>query len=129
MAPWWLHSGNDETSLEDEAPGAGDDAVATTAIPLAAEDFAQRSEAAEGDPADEDHDPEIDAGAEAPAPKRRRRRRRRKRRLAPQEPSVLDVTPAVARIWGRIQGEAERAGRTLPVVDSLIASTAFATVP
>ena len=38
---------------------------------------------------------------------------------------VLDVTPAVARIWGRIQGEAERAGRTLPVVDSLIASTAF----
>ena len=38
---------------------------------------------------------------------------------------VLDVTPAVARIWGRIQGEAERSGRTLPVVDSLIVSTAF----
>ncbi len=38
---------------------------------------------------------------------------------------VLDVTAAVARIWGRIQGEAERAGHTLPVVDSLIASTAF----
>ncbi len=38
---------------------------------------------------------------------------------------VLDVTPAVARIWGRIQGEAERSGRTLPVIDSLIVSTAF----
>ena len=38
---------------------------------------------------------------------------------------LLDVTPAVARIWGRIQGEAERFGRTLPAIDSLIASTAF----
>ncbi len=38
---------------------------------------------------------------------------------------VLDVTAAVARIWGRIQGEAERVGRTLPAVDSLIAAIAF----
>ncbi len=41
MAPWWLRSGNDETWLEDEAPGVGDDAVSTTAVPLAAEDYAQ----------------------------------------------------------------------------------------
>lgn len=38
---------------------------------------------------------------------------------------VLDVTPTVARIWGRLQGEAERRGYTLAVVDCLIASTAF----
>ncbi len=38
---------------------------------------------------------------------------------------ILDLTPAVARIWGQIQGEAEQAGHTLPVVDSLIASIAF----
>ncbi len=38
---------------------------------------------------------------------------------------VLDVTPAVARIWGRIQGRAERAGRRMQVIDSLIAATAL----
>ena len=38
---------------------------------------------------------------------------------------ILDVTPAVARTWGRIQGEAERIGRRLQVIDSLIAATAL----
>ncbi len=38
---------------------------------------------------------------------------------------ILDVTPAVARIWGRIQGEAERTGRRMQVIDSLIAATAL----
>ncbi len=38
---------------------------------------------------------------------------------------ILDVTPGVASIWGRIQGQAERAGRTMQVIDSLIAATAL----
>ena len=38
---------------------------------------------------------------------------------------LLGVTPSVARVWGRMQGKAEKAGRSLPVVDSLIAATAF----
>lgn len=38
---------------------------------------------------------------------------------------ILDVTPGVAQVWGRLQGEAEKVGRTLPVVDSLIAAIAF----
>ncbi len=38
---------------------------------------------------------------------------------------LLDVTPGVARLWGRIQGEAEQAGRTMPVIDGLIAATAL----
>ena len=38
---------------------------------------------------------------------------------------LLDVTPGVARIWGRIQAEAEQAGRTMPVIDGLIAATAL----
>ena len=36
---------------------------------------------------------------------------------------ILDVTPRVARIWGRIQGRAEANGRRMQVVDSLIAAT------
>ena len=38
---------------------------------------------------------------------------------------ILHVTPAVARIWGQVLGEAEKSGRTLPVTDSLIASIAL----
>ncbi len=38
---------------------------------------------------------------------------------------ILDVTPGVARIWGQIQGKAEARGRTMQVVDSLIAATAL----
>lgn len=37
----------------------------------------------------------------------------------------LDVTPAVASRWGRIQGEAERHGRRMPVIDGLLAATAL----
>ncbi len=95
MAPWWLRSGNDEASYEDEAPGTGDDAVATTAVPLAAEDFARRSEAARDEPAIEEPDPETGAEAEEPAPKRRRRkRRRRSRKGAPTDGAARDVIPA-----------------------------------
>jgi toxin FitB len=38
---------------------------------------------------------------------------------------VLDVTEEVALLWGRMQGEAERRGQTLPVIDSLLAATAL----
>ncbi len=38
---------------------------------------------------------------------------------------LLDVTPRVAMLWGQIQGEGSRLGRTPPSVDSLIAATAL----
>lgn len=38
---------------------------------------------------------------------------------------ILDVTAAVAGTWGRLQGQAEQAGRRLPVIDGLIAATAL----
>ncbi len=78
MAPWWLRSGNDEASFEDEAPGAVDDAVSTTSLPLAAEDFARRPVPSKAEPAAKDKDLKADAEAEKPALKRRRRRRHRK---------------------------------------------------
>lgn len=37
---------------------------------------------------------------------------------------ILPVDAAVAVAWGKIQGEAERAGAKLPVIDSLLAATA-----
>lgn len=39
---------------------------------------------------------------------------------------ILDIDLETALCWGRIQGEAEQAGRNLPVMDSLIAATAAA---
>jgi predicted nucleic acid-binding protein len=39
---------------------------------------------------------------------------------------ILSVDEEVAVVWGRIQGEAERRGRPMPAVDSLIAATAVA---
>jgi predicted nucleic acid-binding protein len=39
---------------------------------------------------------------------------------------ILDIDLETAICWGRIQGEAERAGEKLPVMDSLIAATAAA---
>lgn len=39
---------------------------------------------------------------------------------------ILDIDLDTALWWGRIQGEAERAGEKLPVMDSLIAATAAA---
>jgi len=38
---------------------------------------------------------------------------------------VLDVTPAVAELWGRIRGEGIRRGENLPIIDSIIAATAL----
>jgi toxin FitB len=38
---------------------------------------------------------------------------------------ILSIDPRVAARWGRIAGAAERRGSPLPVVDSLIASTAL----
>jgi predicted nucleic acid-binding protein len=37
----------------------------------------------------------------------------------------LEVSLEVGRKWGRIQGEAERAGRKFPAIDGLIAATAL----
>jgi hypothetical protein len=37
---------------------------------------------------------------------------------------ILPVDSAVAIAWGRVQGQAERAGAKLPVIDSLLAATA-----
>ena len=39
---------------------------------------------------------------------------------------IIDVDMEVMLIWGRLQGESERKGETLPVMDSLIAATAKA---
>lgn len=39
---------------------------------------------------------------------------------------ILTVGAEVARLWGRMQGEAELRGEPLPVIDSLIAATAIA---
>lgn len=39
---------------------------------------------------------------------------------------ILDIDLETALCWGRIQGEAERTGEKLPVMDSLIAATATA---
>ncbi len=36
---------------------------------------------------------------------------------------ILDVTMDVARKWGEIQGKAERQGKIMPAMDSLIAAT------
>lgn len=37
---------------------------------------------------------------------------------------IIPVDAAVAAAWGKMQGEAERAGTKLPVIDSLLAATA-----
>ncbi len=38
---------------------------------------------------------------------------------------ILDVSLDVAHTWGRILGEAEKHGRSLPVIDALLAATAI----
>ena len=38
---------------------------------------------------------------------------------------VLAVTKEVALMWGKIQGEAQAMGKPIPVIDSLLASTAL----
>ncbi len=37
---------------------------------------------------------------------------------------VLGIDEETAILWGKLQGEAERSGRKMPVIDSLIAATA-----
>ena len=39
---------------------------------------------------------------------------------------ILVIDENVADVWGKIQGEAERRGKKMPVMDSLIAATAIA---
>jgi len=39
---------------------------------------------------------------------------------------IIDIEMEVVLIWGRLQGESERKGESLPVMDSLIAATAKA---
>lgn len=39
---------------------------------------------------------------------------------------IIDVEMEVMLIWGRLQGESERSGTSLPVIDSLIAASAKA---
>jgi len=41
------------------------------------------------------------------------------------EGRLVGVTEQVALLWGRLQGQAERRGRRLPVLDGLIAATAL----
>lgn len=41
------------------------------------------------------------------------------------EGRLLAITPEIAQLWGRVQGEAERRGRKMPVLDGLIAATAL----
>ena len=36
---------------------------------------------------------------------------------------IIDIDMRVAMMWGKIQGMAERAGRSMPAIDSLIAAT------
>lgn len=42
------------------------------------------------------------------------------------EGRILPLDQAVCQLWGKIQGEAETRGKTIPVIDSLIAATALA---
>jgi len=38
---------------------------------------------------------------------------------------IIPVDPGIAARWGRISGDAERAGRMIPVIDGLLAATAL----
>lgn len=38
---------------------------------------------------------------------------------------VLEITEDIATFWGEMQGKAEKDGRKMPVIDSLIAATAL----
>jgi toxin FitB len=42
------------------------------------------------------------------------------------ENRVIDVDLKVAKVWGEIQGQAERKGRPMPAIDSLIAASGIA---
>lgn len=71
---------------------------------------------------------EIEKGISHLADERRQRKLRQWLEVDLQrrfEGRFLDVTPAVASRWGRIQGEAEGGGRRMPVIDGLLAATAL----
>jgi predicted nucleic acid-binding protein len=38
---------------------------------------------------------------------------------------ILEITPSIAARWGKIQGQTERLGKKLPIIDSFIAATAI----
>lgn len=42
------------------------------------------------------------------------------------ENRIIDIDLKVAKVWGDIQGQAERKGRPMPAIDSLIAATGAA---
>jgi len=41
------------------------------------------------------------------------------------ENRILNITPEIARYWGNKQGELEKQGKPMPIVDGLIATTAL----
>ncbi len=41
------------------------------------------------------------------------------------EKRILEIGEDIAEIWGEIQGKAEKKGRKMPAIDSLIAATAI----
>lgn len=41
------------------------------------------------------------------------------------ENRILNITPEIARYWGSLQGELEKQGKPMPIVDGLIATTAL----
>ena len=104
MAPWWLRSGNDENPLEDQAPGAVDDAATPASLaaevdtrddhPADAGPAESRAEAAEIEESDANR---RETGAESSneedteAPRRKRRRRRRRSRKPPEQENEIDA--------------------------------------
>ena len=41
------------------------------------------------------------------------------------ENRILNITPEIARYWGNLQGEQEKQGKPMPIIDGLIATTAL----
>jgi len=41
------------------------------------------------------------------------------------ENRILNITPEITRCWGDLQGELEKQGKPMPIVDGLIATTAL----
>jgi len=41
------------------------------------------------------------------------------------ENRILNITPEIARYWGNLQGELEKQGKPMPIIDGLIATTAL----
>jgi predicted nucleic acid-binding protein len=41
------------------------------------------------------------------------------------ENRILNITPEISRYWGNVQGELEKQGKPMPIIDGLIATTAL----